>query len=239
MLKVIICDDDEKAVEAAANITKKIFADERSVADISAYTDSRALYFDINDGMSADIAILDIEMPDFSGIEIVKLLKKNSPDCAVIFLTSYVKYAVESFEYDVFRYTPKNMMESKLGEYIASAIKILMKQEGQSLTVHRERSVERIPFKNILSITKEGKYSVVTDIDGHVSRIREPIKTIEDKLPSKEFVMTDRGCILNIVYVRRIERRDAVCIHDFKYPVSQSRIRVLKQAMLDYWGEIL
>ena len=239
MLKCIVCDDDLKIVEKAQKISKKVFSEENVVVDYSLYTDSRTLFYDLCEGMTADIAILDIEMPEYSGIDIVKRIKVSSPNCIVIFLTSHTKYAVESFEYDIFRYTPKYMMEEKLGGYISSAVKILQKQEGQMLKIPFEKSVERIPFKDILSVIKEGKYIVITDVNGRERRIREAMKDIVDILSPKEFIMVDRGCILNIIYIKRIEKCDAICINGFRFPVSQSRVKQLKQTMLEYWGGVL
>ena len=48
----------------------------------------------INKGLSADVIFLDVEMPDFSGFEIARLLKNNTP---IIFTTAYSKYAAEAW----------------------------------------------------------------------------------------------------------------------------------------------
>ena len=239
MLKVIVCDDDEVFIEKAVSIIKKAFTGEKAVADILTYTDSKTLLFDISDGLCADIAVLDIEMPECSGIDIVKELKKKSADCIVIFLTSHVKYAVESFEYDVFRYTPKYLMQEKLGEYISSALRILLQQEGQVLTIPYEKSVVRIPYKKIVSLTKEGKYVVVTDIDKRERRVRDTMNNVQSKLPPKEFIMTDRGCILNIAHISGIEHRDAICENGLKYPISRSRLKAVQKATTDYFGDLM
>ena len=45
-----------------------------------------------------DCLLLDIEMPDLSGIEFVKDLKDNA--LKVIFTTAHTEYALESFQFD-------------------------------------------------------------------------------------------------------------------------------------------
>ena len=48
-----------------------------------------------------DLALLDIQMPNASGIEVLKYLKKNAPTTKAIMLTGYadLKYAMEAREY--------------------------------------------------------------------------------------------------------------------------------------------
>ena len=48
-----------------------------------------------------DVALLDIQMPNANGIEVLKYLHKNSPKTKAIMLTGYadLKYAIEAREY--------------------------------------------------------------------------------------------------------------------------------------------
>ena len=45
-----------------------------------------------------DVVLLDIQMPDLTGIELLDTLKNNAPK--VIFTTAYTEYAMQSFDYD-------------------------------------------------------------------------------------------------------------------------------------------
>ena len=45
-----------------------------------------------------DLALLDIDMPGMSGLELAQKLKSLDPDTAVIFLTGYSQYAVEAIK---------------------------------------------------------------------------------------------------------------------------------------------
>ena len=45
-----------------------------------------------------DIVFLDIEMPELSGMQLAKELRKLYPEINIIFTTSYPEYAVEAYE---------------------------------------------------------------------------------------------------------------------------------------------
>ena len=46
----------------------------------------------------ADIALLDINMSEMSGMELAALIKTKWPETAIVFLTAYPQYAVDAFE---------------------------------------------------------------------------------------------------------------------------------------------
>ncbi len=71
---------------------------------------------------SADLALLDIEMPEMNGIELTARIKQLRPDIAVIFLTGYAQYALDAFSVHANGYLMKPVMEEKLSQEIAYAL---------------------------------------------------------------------------------------------------------------------
>ena len=62
----------------------------------------------------ADIALLDIEMPGMTGIELAEKIKRSRPGTAVIFLTAYPQYAVDAFSVRASGYLVKPVSEEQL-----------------------------------------------------------------------------------------------------------------------------
>ena len=54
-----------------------------------------------------DVAFLDIEMPDMSGLLLAKSLQNIHPDICIIFVTAYSNYALEAFNADAIGYILK------------------------------------------------------------------------------------------------------------------------------------
>lgn len=71
-----------------------------------------------------DVILLDIKMPDISGIEILKFVVKNSPATKVIMLTGYanLKYAMESKEHGAVDFIAKPF---SLTDVLASVERVL------------------------------------------------------------------------------------------------------------------
>ena len=71
----------------------------------------------------ADIALLDINLPDMDGITLAAKLKELQPDIAVIFLTGYAEYALDAFGLHASGYLLKPVNPERLAEEIAFAMK--------------------------------------------------------------------------------------------------------------------
>lgn len=239
MIRIAVCDEDKNIVFSAKKIAEGTLAQCGEAGIVKEYTDSGILVSDVQDGERFDIAILDIEMPLFDGKATAAEIKKMCPECHVIFLTAYDKYAVEAFELQIFRYALKDTYKEKLPKYIKDAITLLTIQQGAMLTLVNGGTAERIPYKKILYIKKEGKYSVVYCTDGRSVAVRKPIGEIIKTLDLAEFVVIDRSCLVNITQIKCISGKEIVCLNDGRMLVSRSNLKEAKEKIVRYFGSIL
>ena len=70
----------------------------------------------------ADLALLDIDMPEMSGMELAAIIKTRWPETAVVFLTGYSKYAVDAFELRASGYLLKPVSKERLERELAYAV---------------------------------------------------------------------------------------------------------------------
>ena len=70
----------------------------------------------------ADLAILDIDMPDLDGLTLAAEIKKLHPDTAIVFLTGYSHYAVDAFAMHASGYLLKPVNRERLAAEVAWAL---------------------------------------------------------------------------------------------------------------------
>lgn len=248
MLQIGICDDETLLLSEIKNLTEDCLQQQQTFCILSTYTDGRNLLYDIQDGKHFDLLLLDIEMPDLSGMELAEHIHTLLPDALMIFVTAHYKYAVDAYELHIFRYIPKNQLKERLPHALKDAVSLLEIQNTDSYIISNQNRLERIPLKEILYIEKEGKNAVfhitaVENSENHLPgdkttrtrRIRKTLTEIFEELHSEEFYFIERGYIVNLRHVSGISHTDCILTDQTRLPVSQSRLPEFKKKLNQYW----
>lgn len=237
MIYIGICDDDE----ISANLLKKkimeILNDNRIVANICVYSQSRLLQYDIEEGKYFDLILSDIEMPDIDGRDLAKYIKNYLPDTLIIFITSHIKYAVDAYELSIFRYIPKNILDIKLKYAVMDALKLVMSKSDQTYIINMPSRIEKIPYQRILYLQREGKNTIITLTNGSETRVRKSLTNVVKELNSEDFVYVDRGSIVNIQYIMRVKQGFVELSDGTQILASHAKIEQIKKKISEFWGE--
>lgn len=236
MLRIAICDDDKNAVLAHRKMAEICLREGESVGEIQVYTNSDNLLCDITeDNFFFDLILLDIEMPGVTGMEIAEKIKPFLPNVKIIFITSHIEYAIDAFELSVFRYVPKNDIDKRLPSAIWDALKLIELEEGKVYTIQTNSRFEKIPYREIYYIEREGKNASITTVRG-VSKVRKSLQQVYEELGAEEFIYIDRGCIVNLIHIMQIKDGMAVLNNNSVLPISRSHLQGVKEQMNAYWG---
>lgn len=236
VIRIAICDDEERAVALHEKIVKDSLQAQGVGYEITAYTQSRNLLCDItDDNFFYDLILLDIEMPGISGMEIPQQIKGFLPNVRIIFVTSHTEYAIDAFELSIFRYVPKNNLEVKLTTAMTDAAKLIELEAGQEYTIQTANRMEKIPYKDIFYIQRDGKNASIVSSAG-VSKVRKSLQQVYDELNTPEFIFIDRGYIVNIIQIMKISDGMAVLKNGERLSISRSHLQDVKQTINQFWG---
>ena len=84
----------------------------------------------------ADVAVIDIDMPDMNGIELAVRLKSLCPHAAVVFLTAYPQYALNALEIHASGYILKPISRARLASEIDYALSAPAKRPTAHVSAH-------------------------------------------------------------------------------------------------------
>lgn len=236
VIRIAICDDEERAVALHEKIVTDSLQTQGIGCEITAYTQSRNLLYDItDDGFFYDLILLDIEMPGISGMEIPQQIKGYLPNVKIIFVTSHTEYAIDAFELAIFRYVPKNNLEVKLTAAVIDAAKLIELEAGQEYTIQTSNRLERIPYKEIYYVQRDGKNASIVSSTG-VSKVRKSLQQVFDELNAPEFIFIDRGYIVNTIQIMKVSNSMALLKNGEQLPISRSHLQEVKQQINRFWG---
>ena len=146
-----------------------------------------------------DFVLIDIKMPELSGIQLIKQIKDFPP---LIFTTAHSKYAVESYNLNAIDYLLKPFDFDRFYKAITKVEKYL--RLAKTNPIEEENSafiVVKVEYKNvkillseILFIEAMDNYVKIHTIDGMVVT-HSSLTYMEEKLPAEKFVRIQRGQI--------------------------------------------
>ena len=127
----VICVDDERLI---MNDTVSMCLEIPEVSEAKGFV-SGAEALDYLKSNNADIALLDIDMPDMSGLSLAEKIKKTSPDTAVIFVTGYSQYAVDAFRIKASGYLLKPVTKEDIKKDIDYVLSLKSPQNREHIMI--------------------------------------------------------------------------------------------------------
>lgn len=216
-MNCLIVDDDpvaQKSLEHCINRTEglTLVATCSNAADALKAIKSNAI----------DLIFLDVEMPEMSGLDFLRTFK-DVPQ--IILVTGKKEYAAEAFDYDVTDFLLKPFDYARFlkavdkAQQISGSMQVGDGDEG-GIFIKKESRLVRLPAGSILYVEALADYVNIYTADGRHT-VLATMKSVESKLPQKEFVRIHRSFIIRLDKIEEIEE-NAVKIGGKVLPISRS-----------------
>ncbi len=196
--KIALCDDDKLELDYLTDLVRKWGHRKNVSITLEAFQNSSSFLFALSD-LELDIVLLDIEMPEISGLELAEKIKARNDHTQIIFVSGYSEYISFGYDVEALHYLLKPVDELKLFEVLDKAIAKL----GQKRTnfVFKDGSEMIIlALDEIRYISVSGNYTTIYATKEYL--IKSPLSLIEHKLDDS-FVKVSRS---EIVALRQITK---------------------------------
>jgi DNA-binding LytR/AlgR family response regulator len=217
--KCLIVDDEPPAIRIIENYLMKL-----ENAEISGKASNAVEAFNLLQKQPVDILFLDINMPEISGLNLLKIIK-DAP--AIIITTAYSEYALESYDYNVTDYLLKPIRFERFIVAFEKAKKDrLLKRNGlsQEGPEHFEfkvsNGVKKVALKEIVYVQSLGNYiKVFTEDRSYITLLTT--KEAETALPKTSFIRIHKSFIINIAKVSGYTS-ESVQVNSIKLPLGKT-----------------
>lgn len=220
-MRCLIVDDDELARKSMEMMCEKV--EDLTVVGVC---ENGIEALNLLRRQDVDLLLLDIDMPELSGIDLVKTAQ-DLPQ--VIFTTSMKDYALEAFEYKVTDYLHKPITFSRFLKAIERAREVMGKRapkEMDEIFVKTDGRLIRLELKDILYIESIGDYVVFHTEKTNKLIVHSTLKNIDARINNSKFLKVHRSYIVNLSKIVDIEESTLV-IKDKVIPISRAHKPVL------------
>lgn len=215
-ISCIITDDEPFARKGLQGYIEKI-----GFFDLKGVCEDAIQLSDMLRKETVDLLFLDIQMPHITGVEFLRSMR-NPPK--VIFTTAYQQYAIDGFELDVMDYLLKPIPYER---FLKAAWKardyFALREQPESavpyIFVKANGKLEKITFNEILFIEGMENY-VAIYLENKKIVTHTTIKSLLEKLPSKQFIQTHKSYVIASDRVDTIEG-NTLHIGQYKVPMSK------------------
>ncbi len=238
-MKIVICDD---RIEDLLKMEKLLLAYGLSHAKeefvIEKYSDPALLYHKIQENELADLYLLDMVMPERTGVEIGQLIRKCGADNIIIYITSSDDFALDAYGVHAVRYLLKPIAEAEFCEALDYALSCLkMKKEAFYLLKTKEGLVS-LAYSQIEYIENSSRMLCVHLAGGDTLKsifIRKSFdEEIKELVGDKNFMKVHKSFLINLKYVKKLNQHDILMESGNCVPVSKVRAADVKKEYLSY-----
>src|SRR6056297_347808 len=221
MIKTVIVDDEPLAREGLELHIQEV-SDLELQEQFGHPTDAIA-YLEKND---TDLLFLDVEMPDMSGIDLLKALQSTP---MTVLTTAYTDYALEGFDLGVIDYLVKPIRLERFISAVNKARDYLRLRELSDQTeqmpdqdhifLKADRKFVKVFLNDIQYIQGMKDYVMVYTSESRVITAMN-MKTINSQLDSSRFVRVSKSYIINVSKIVEV-KNNSVMIEDVEIPIGK------------------
>lgn len=193
--------------------------------------------------LQPDIVLLDIEMNDGTGFDLLRQLPR--PGFRLIFITAFDQYAIQAFRFSAIDYLLKPVDPLQLREALQKAVdmidnrnlekqlSVLLQQlstrpgsAGQIVLKDVEKTYF-IQVQDIIYCQAEGSYTRFYLVNNESVFVSRNLRSYEELLSPSGFIRTHHSCLVNPARIRVFDRKtDGGLLHldgGHRVPVSQRK----------------
>lgn len=238
IIKAIIIDDELQARRALKGMLSENLPEVELAGEARNLPDGVKLIRKIK----PDLVFLDVEMPEYNGLEIVDFFAEESVSFQIIFVTAYTDYALSAFEISALDYLVKPIQLEQLKKAVGKVPKpsgTALMALGQNLNAQGPKRLvlwvngyqELFPLEDVMYIKADGSYCdvVLSDRKVCVTKRLSEFEKLEEFGP---FLRIHRSHIINLSFVQKIAKAEVGSL--FMKDGAELSISKEKRARLDY-----
>ena len=233
-MQVIVCDDDIENLNEMIKVCRDVMV---KGTEVRGFSDARMLAESLQaHTVQPALMLLDIEMPELSGLELREQMASKLRMTDIIYVTSHEEMMEAAFGRNVIAFVRKTGNWDKLTEVLQN----FQREHQRLIDVTWKKKVWQIDVSQILYIQSADNYSQITFyLRGEVVQALQTytMKEWEQILQEQGFCRISRIVIVNYAYVEDIQKTSLIMEDSMRFNIPNGKVRRLRQEYIAYARE--
>lgn len=228
-LRIFICDDERRMLSMIAKKVSECLPE----SDIRVFSSGSDLLQCLQTQV-CDILLLDIDMPDITGLEIAGKLSLFEKRPLLLFVTSHDELVYDSFQYHPFTFLRKSSFDREMQAALEDCVWELQHRERHFCFRWEGKRVFLL-LSELFYFEAEGNYLKVFSKTGQY-RFRSTITSVENTLAGCGFIRIHKGFLINQAAVRLFNAKEVELFDGTTLPIGKSYAKSAEEQFLRYLG---
>ena len=239
MIRIAICDDEKKILDEVEGYIKS-YAEKNNIAEIGIFRfDSvGSLLSALEDGKTFDIFILDVYIGDEMGTALAGDIRKFGIESPIIFATTSLEHAPQSYETGTLRYLIKPINPGKFYEAMGVALAQARKMSEHFLKFKTENGVASVNANQIMYSEAHDHYQYMRKDDGEKIKVRMTVTELFTMLSKYGgFVRIGSAYIINLRHVKNVTPTNVCLYNNYKIQIPRGKFTEIKNTFWNFQCE--
>ncbi len=225
IITAIIVDDEPNARVALRGLLEENFKQVQILAECK---DVPEAVKSIN-RLKPDLVFLDIEMPGYSGFELLDFFEEKEVVFKIIFVTAYNEHSLRAFEISAVDYILKPVRVEPIERALRkiqlpapaaekNKYKVLRETmtnpDDRKIVLQTADTIYVVRMDDIIYLQAEGSYTRFFTTEHGMLTITKKLIDFEYLEESGKFYRSHRSYIVNLNHIRRVDKKDFLLIMD-------------------------
>ena len=239
MIRIAVCDDEAKILdEVSLYINQYAEKIQNLKYTVFRFESAESLRNALDEGNLFDIFFLDVYIGNELGTELAKEIRKKGIDSPIIFVTTSVEHAPQSFETGTLRYLIKPIHPMKFYEAVDVAIAQAEKVVERRIKLKTENGMESINANQVMYSEAHAHYQYVMLENGKQLRVRMTVSELYAMMIQYGgFVRVGSAYIINLRKIKNVSTTEVHLYNDINVPIPRGKHTEIKKAFWDYQCE--
>lgn len=239
MVRIALCDDEQKILEQVSrHIENYAQMQDRNDLEIFCFDSVRTLKNELDEDKSFDIFVLDVFIGNGMGTTLAKAIRKRGIESPIVFLTTSIEHAPESFETGTLRYLLKPINPPKFYEAMDVALIQSERLRERLVKLKTESGVESINVSRIMFSEAHAHYQYVALENGKQIRVRMTVMELYATLMKwGGFTRVGSAYIINLRNVKNVSTSEVYLYNDISIPIPRGKHLEIKKAFWAFQSE--